>query len=198
MLTVERRGIEIIGMISTTLASELYGRSIIAGAVDPAFIARFAQRPRRGRLRSRAGWLRLDRRRRLRGHRACGGGHDAARLPHRASSGIRGADARRAQGGHARPRHRRPHRPAHHHGRQRCRAAARRRLPRPRCAVSAHRRVPRSATAHVGEREAVRLRRRVLSGARCVLRGETVAAPGDSDLLRRRLGPRPDGRREAL
>ena len=36
-------GIEIIGMISTTLASELYGRSIIAGAVDPEFIARFAR-----------------------------------------------------------------------------------------------------------------------------------------------------------
>src|SRR5438876_1446433 len=30
-------------MISTTLASELYGRSIIAGDVDPAFIARFAR-----------------------------------------------------------------------------------------------------------------------------------------------------------
>src|ERR1044071_2632977 len=36
-------GIEIIGMISTTLASELYGRSIIAGEIDPAFIARFAR-----------------------------------------------------------------------------------------------------------------------------------------------------------
>src|SRR5205814_3396389 len=36
-------GIEIIGMISTTLASELYGRSIISGAVDPEFIARFAR-----------------------------------------------------------------------------------------------------------------------------------------------------------
>ena len=36
-------GIEIIGMISTTLASELYGRSIIAGSVDTDFIARFAQ-----------------------------------------------------------------------------------------------------------------------------------------------------------
>ena len=36
-------GMEIIGMISTTLASELYGRSIISGAVDPAFITRFAR-----------------------------------------------------------------------------------------------------------------------------------------------------------
>ncbi|HEV8143430.1 MAG TPA: LLM class flavin-dependent oxidoreductase [Methylomirabilota bacterium] len=46
-METERRptsgGIEIIGMISTTLASELYGRSIIAGGVDPAFIARFAR-----------------------------------------------------------------------------------------------------------------------------------------------------------
>jgi len=36
-------GMEIIGMISTTLASELYGRSIISGDVDPAFITRFAR-----------------------------------------------------------------------------------------------------------------------------------------------------------
>jgi alkanesulfonate monooxygenase len=36
-------GIEIIGMISTTLASEIYGKSIIAGAVDPGFIAEFAR-----------------------------------------------------------------------------------------------------------------------------------------------------------
>jgi alkanesulfonate monooxygenase len=36
-------GIEIIGMISTTLASELYGKSIITGAVDPGFIAEFAR-----------------------------------------------------------------------------------------------------------------------------------------------------------
>jgi alkanesulfonate monooxygenase len=36
-------GIEIIGMISTTLASEIYGKSIIAGQVDPAFVARFAR-----------------------------------------------------------------------------------------------------------------------------------------------------------
>lgn len=40
---VSRVGIEIIGMISTTLASEFYGRSIISGDVDPAFIARFAR-----------------------------------------------------------------------------------------------------------------------------------------------------------
>ena len=39
----ERAGIEIIGMISTTLASEIYGKSIITGAVDPGFIARFAR-----------------------------------------------------------------------------------------------------------------------------------------------------------
>jgi alkanesulfonate monooxygenase len=36
-------GIEIIGMISTTLASELYGKSIIAGDVDRDFVARFAR-----------------------------------------------------------------------------------------------------------------------------------------------------------
>src|SRR5436309_15208596 len=35
--------IEIIGMISTTLASEIYGKSIITGAVDPSFIADFAR-----------------------------------------------------------------------------------------------------------------------------------------------------------
>src|SRR5262245_31402138 len=40
---MSRAGIEIIGMISTTLASELYGRSIISGAVDPDFIAKFAR-----------------------------------------------------------------------------------------------------------------------------------------------------------
>ena len=40
---MKRSGIEIIGMISTTLASELYGRSIISGAVDPEFIAKFAR-----------------------------------------------------------------------------------------------------------------------------------------------------------
>jgi len=40
---LKRVGIEIIGMISTTLASELYGRSIISGDVDPEFIARFAR-----------------------------------------------------------------------------------------------------------------------------------------------------------
>src|SRR5207249_980954 len=38
-----RTGIEIIGMISTTLASEIYGKSIITGAVDPSFIADFAR-----------------------------------------------------------------------------------------------------------------------------------------------------------
>ena len=36
-------GLEIIGMISTTLASEIYGKSIITGTVDPAFIAEFAR-----------------------------------------------------------------------------------------------------------------------------------------------------------
>lgn len=40
---MKHSGIEIIGMISTTLASELYGRSIIAGDVDREFIARFAR-----------------------------------------------------------------------------------------------------------------------------------------------------------
>jgi len=40
---VHRTGIEIIGMISTTLASEIYGKSIITGAVDPRFIADFAR-----------------------------------------------------------------------------------------------------------------------------------------------------------
>src|SRR5687768_5785984 len=42
-MAMKRPGIEIIGMISTTLASELYGRSIISGAVDPDFIAKFAR-----------------------------------------------------------------------------------------------------------------------------------------------------------
>lgn len=36
-------GVEIIGMISTTLASEIYGKSIIAGDVDPQFITQFAR-----------------------------------------------------------------------------------------------------------------------------------------------------------
>ena len=40
---MHRAGIEIIGMISTTLASELYGKSIITGDVDREFIARFAR-----------------------------------------------------------------------------------------------------------------------------------------------------------
>ena len=40
---MHRTGIEIIGMISTTLASEIYGKSIITGAVDPRFIADFAR-----------------------------------------------------------------------------------------------------------------------------------------------------------
>ena len=40
---MQRAGIEIIGMISTTLASELYGKSIITGDVDREFIARFAR-----------------------------------------------------------------------------------------------------------------------------------------------------------
>lgn len=35
--------VEIIGMISTTLASEIYGKSIITGAVDPRFVADFAR-----------------------------------------------------------------------------------------------------------------------------------------------------------
>jgi alkanesulfonate monooxygenase len=42
-VTVPSSGIEIIGMISTTLASEIYGKSIITGAVDPRFIAEFAR-----------------------------------------------------------------------------------------------------------------------------------------------------------
>jgi alkanesulfonate monooxygenase len=42
-VTVRDAGIEIIGMISTTLASEIYGKSIITGAVDPRFIADFAR-----------------------------------------------------------------------------------------------------------------------------------------------------------
>jgi alkanesulfonate monooxygenase len=36
-------GIEVIGMISTTLAAEIYGKSIIAGDVDREFVARFAR-----------------------------------------------------------------------------------------------------------------------------------------------------------
>jgi alkanesulfonate monooxygenase len=40
---LQRTGIEIIGMISTTLASELYGKPIITGDVDREFIARFAR-----------------------------------------------------------------------------------------------------------------------------------------------------------
>src|SRR5881409_3696915 len=42
-MSVRTTGIEIIGMISTTLASEIYGKSIITGAVDPRFIAEFAR-----------------------------------------------------------------------------------------------------------------------------------------------------------
>jgi alkanesulfonate monooxygenase len=42
-MTQRGAGIEIIGMISTTLASEIYGKSIITGAVDPRFIADFAR-----------------------------------------------------------------------------------------------------------------------------------------------------------
>ena len=42
-MSVGSTGIEIIGMISTTLASEIYGTSIIAGAVDPRFIEEFAR-----------------------------------------------------------------------------------------------------------------------------------------------------------
>ena len=42
-MSASRAGIEIIGMISTTLASEIYGKSIITGAVDPRFIAEFAR-----------------------------------------------------------------------------------------------------------------------------------------------------------
>jgi len=42
-MSVRTTGIEIIGMISTTLASEIYGKSIITGAVDLRFIAEFAR-----------------------------------------------------------------------------------------------------------------------------------------------------------
>src|SRR5437016_4600272 len=42
-MSVRTTGIELIGMISTTLASEIYGKSIITGAVDPRFIAEFAR-----------------------------------------------------------------------------------------------------------------------------------------------------------
>ncbi len=42
-MTLRNDGIEIIGMISTTLASEMYGKSIITGAVDPGFISEFAR-----------------------------------------------------------------------------------------------------------------------------------------------------------
>jgi alkanesulfonate monooxygenase len=42
-MSVRSSEIEIIGMISTTLASEIYGKSIITGAVDPDFIAEFAR-----------------------------------------------------------------------------------------------------------------------------------------------------------
>src|SRR5438552_2941341 len=42
-MSVRTTGIEIIGMISTTLASEIYGKSIVTGAVDPRFIAEFAR-----------------------------------------------------------------------------------------------------------------------------------------------------------
>ncbi len=42
-MSVRGAEIEIIGMISTTLASEIYGKSIITGAVDPRFVAEFAR-----------------------------------------------------------------------------------------------------------------------------------------------------------
>src|SRR5438128_11111400 len=42
-MSVRTTGIELIGMISTTLASEIYGKSIITGAVDPRFSADFAR-----------------------------------------------------------------------------------------------------------------------------------------------------------
>ena len=75
----ERAGIEIIGMISTTLASEIYGKSIITGAVDPGFIARFARAHEEGGF-----------------DRARGGDDDAARLPDRPPSRVRRADPGRA------------------------------------------------------------------------------------------------------
>src|SRR5437867_5774141 len=49
-MSVRTTGIEIIGMISTTLASEIYGKSIITGAVDPSFIADFARAHEEGGL----------------------------------------------------------------------------------------------------------------------------------------------------
>src|SRR5207302_11462779 len=49
-MSVRTTGIEIIGMISTTLASEIYGKSIITGAVDPRFIADFARAHEAGGL----------------------------------------------------------------------------------------------------------------------------------------------------
>jgi hypothetical protein len=85
--------IEIIGMISTTLASEIYGKSIITGAVDPRFIEEFAL------VHEAGGFDRV-----LVGYGSTGA--DGPRAPrrrrrgsasHRPPTRIRGADARRAQ-----------------------------------------------------------------------------------------------------
>jgi len=117
-------------MISTTLASELYGKSIITGDVDREFIARFARVHETaafdlvlvGYGSTGADGFMVTRTRRSVTTRL---GYLIAHRP-----GFRRADARRAQGRLARPPHRRTHRAPHHHRRQRRRAAARRRFPR--------------------------------------------------------------------
>ena len=91
-------GIEIIGMISTTLASEIYGKSIITGAVDPGFIAEFARAHEDGgfdRVLIGYGSTGPDG---FAGRRPRRDRDGAARLADRAPAGVRGADARRAQG----------------------------------------------------------------------------------------------------
>ena len=151
--------VEFIGMISTRDQSETR-RS--RGRHRPRLRAPFRPRPRGRRLRPRADRLRLVPAGRHPGGRVCREPHRPARLPDRAPSRVRGADA---GGPHVRdpgPVLRRPDRRARHHRRQRRRAAPRRRLPAQGRALRPHRRVPRHPQAGVDLGRAVQLRGPVL------------------------------------
>ena len=113
--------------------------------------------------------------------------HQAARLSGGASAGIRCADPDGPQDRDVRSSDQRPARRPHHHRQDRRRAAGRWRLQPEGRALQARRGISRIDEAHLGERTAVRFRRRILPRQGRLLRCAPAAAAASAVVLRRRL-----------
>ena len=168
------------------------------GRPDPGLSHPICPRPRRRRLRPRARRLHRIVRRRLPRRAARRGAYQAARLSGGASAGIRRADLDGAQDRDVRPSDQRPARRAHHHRQDRRRAAGRWRLQPEGRALQARRGISRIDEAHLGERKAVRFRRRILPRQGRLLRCAPAAAAASAVVLRRRLRWRARDGRQTL